>query len=328
MRVLLTGGAGFIGSHLARLLLGQGHAVWLYDNLATGKRSNVPRGATLRFGDLCDLNAFRRVCAREKPDVVVHLAAQANVRTSMADPAGDLRTNLSGGMNVLVAARAGLFGRLVFASSGGAIYGVQTELPCKESAVPRPLSPYGVAKLAFERYADCLKENRFELINLRLGNVYGPFQNPEGEAGVVAIFAQKMLSGNPPIIFGNGRQTRDYVYVEDVVRAFALALRGPEGTYNIGTGQETSILRLYERLTKLTAFRGEPRWLPRMAGEVTRNALDCRLARLRLGWRAEVSLDAGLALAVDRCKLNPLAVRVRGARREGAGLALALGARA
>lgn len=311
MKVLVTGGAGFIGSHLVKLLISQGHTVAVFDNLSTGKKENVPGGAALHVGDLLDRDRFRRVCVEEKPESVIHLAAQANVRTSLAQPTRDLETNLMGGMNVLLAGRDGFFGRLVFASSGGAIYGDQKDYPCRECSVAEPRSPYGISKLAFERYADCLKGDHFEVTHLRVGNVYGPGQDPRGEAGVVAIFTEAMLSGDRPRIFGDGRQTRDYVYVGDVARAFALALRGPQGIYNIGTGRETCLSWLFERLAQATGFRGSPTYLPPVPGELRRNVLDCEWARRRLRWEPKIELREGLSTTVDWFRAHSSRERAR-----------------
>lgn len=308
MRCLVTGGAGFIGSNLVDALLARGEAVTVVDDLSTGRRENLEpalgAGARLFELDVRDGEALGALVAEERPEVVFHLAAQIDVRRSVADPAFDAAVNVGGIANALEAGRAAGVRRFVFASTGGAIYGegAGQELPLAESAPIAPLSPYGQSKLAGEGYV-ALYERLYGLsgVSLRFGNVYGPRQDPLGEAGVVAIFCGRLRAGERPTVFGDGRQTRDYIYVGDVVAAaLAAAESGASGPVNVGTGVETDVLELAGRLAELGGAEGfEPEFAPPRAGEVQRIAIDPARAGRELGWRAETGLDEGLRLTLD-----------------------------
>ncbi len=307
MRALVTGGAGFIGSNLVDALLDAGHEVEIFDNLVTGRRSNldaaIERGAVLHELDIADAPAVAQQMQRFAPEAVFHLAAQIDVRKSVADPAFDARVNVEGTINLLEAARAAGARRFVFSSTGGAIYGETEVLPSPEMLEPRPEAPYGQSKFCAERYLQ-LHERLYGLssVALRYGNVYGPRQDPLGEAGVVAIFCGKLLAGEAATVYGDGRQTRDYVYVGDVVRANLAAVAASEirGEVNIGTGQEVSVLDLVAALNDLaaeTGFRVEH--APARAGEVQRSCLDVTRAREVLGWMAQMELAEGLRITLE-----------------------------
>jgi UDP-glucose 4-epimerase len=307
MRSLVTGGAGFIGSNLVDALLARGDEVTVVDDLSTGRRSNLESalaaGAELVELDIRDGEGLGRLAAEKRPDRVFHLAAQIDVRKSLSDPFFDAAVNVGGTANVLDAARAGECGRVVFVSTGGAIYGEGEgqQLPLAEDAPIAPLAAYGQSKYAAEGYL-ALYERLYGLsgISLRLGNVYGPRQDPLGEAGVIAIFCGVLREGGQPTVFGDGSQTRDYIYVGDVVAA-ALAAAESEvtGPINIGTGRETSVLDLVEALRTLGGredFAAE--LAPERPGEVQRITLDASRAERELGWRPETGLEEGLRLTL------------------------------
>ena len=308
MRCLVTGGAGFIGSNLADALLARGDEVTVVDDLSTGRRDNLDQalaaGAELAELDIREAAALLELAAERKPEVVFHLAAQIDVRKSLADPAFDASINVGGTANVLEAARGCGCGRVVFVSTGGAIYGEGDgqELPLGEDAPIAPLSAYGQSKYAGEGYL-ALWERLYGLstVSLRLGNVYGPRQDPLGEAGVIAIFCGLLRSGGRPTVFGDGTQTRDYIYVGDVVTA-ALAAADSEATgpLNVGTGRETSVLELVEALEKLGGVESfEPEFAPPRTGEVQRITIDASRAERELGWRAGTDLAEGLRITLD-----------------------------
>jgi UDP-glucose 4-epimerase len=292
MRVIVTGGAGFIGSHLAERLLARGDEVHVVDDLSTGKRENVPAGATLHVRDVCD--PLDEITGSVRPHAIAHLAAQADVRVSVAEPVRDATVNVVGTVSVLEAARAA-GARVVFASTGGAIYGECTR-PAREDDPRLPLSPYGTAKLAGEEYlASFSRLHGATHVSLRFGNVYGPRQDPHGEAGVVAIFLGRLRDGEPCRIFGDGTQTRDYVYVGDVVEAMTAAVDADAGgTFNVGTGLETSVLELYEACREAAGSDAPPVHEPARAGELDRSVLDPELLEQQLGFRAATSLAEGL----------------------------------
>jgi UDP-glucose 4-epimerase len=305
MRALVTGGAGFIGSHLVDALVARGDKVLVVDDLSTGKHENLDQakanGVTLEVGDITDARVLLTTLEAFKPEAVFHLAAQIDVRKSMADPAFDARLNVIGTLNVLEAAVRMGASRLVFTSTGGAIYGEgvgrEGELPFTESARCAPDSVYGQSKLAAEGYAGLYdRTGRIAVATVRLGNVYGPRQDPALEAGVVAIFSDLARDGGRPTVFGDGLQTRDYVHVADVVAGILAANgSGSNGPFNIGTGVETSVLELAETIGRLAEREDfEPHFAPARAGEVQRTALDVGLAERDLGWRAQKSLEAGL----------------------------------
>jgi UDP-glucose 4-epimerase len=300
MKVLVTGGAGFIGSHLVDRLVQEGHEVVVVDNLVTGKRRNINRAA--RFYKL-DIQSWRleRVFRNERPNVVMHLAAQMDVRKSVEDPMFDAQVNVLGTLNVLQQSVKHGVRKVIFSSSGGAIYGEQEIYPAPESHVTRPLSPYGLSKLCGEQYLSYYQRiSGLQAVSLRYANVYGPRQDPEGEAGVVAIFIQKMLNNEQAVINGNGRQTRDFVFVEDVVEA-NLAVMGQEtqGTYNVGTGVETSINDLFRILIQHTGSTCKEVHGPAKKGEQARSVIDNTKLRHELSWEPKADLSGGLKKTVE-----------------------------
>jgi UDP-glucose 4-epimerase len=295
MKIVVTGGAGFIGAHSARVLLSRGHEVHAVDDLSHGKREAVPEGAKLH---VLDVRSREMIALAEslRPDAILHLAAQMDVRKSVADPADDASINVLGTINTLEAARRAGTKRFVFASSGGAVYGEQDRFPCDESHPRRPASPYGTSKLCGEEYLLLwTRLHGLSTLALRYANVYGPGQDPMGEAGVVAIFCGKMLKGETPIINGDGLQTRDYVYVEDVALANALGLEGSaNGALNVGTGRETNVVEIAQGLKAALGFTGEIKHGPPAPGEQRRSVIDPSAIGSVLGWRPKVRLDDGL----------------------------------
>jgi UDP-glucose 4-epimerase len=307
MRALVTGGAGFIGSHVVDALVARGDDVLTLDDLSTGRRENLTgalaAGARLTEASITDATAVADAFADIQPEIVCHLAAQIDVRRSVSDPVYDLGVNVGGTINLLESARESGIERFVFASTGGAIYGEGEgrELPLDEAAERLPRAPYGQSKLAAEGYLD-LYRRLYDLhaTALRLGNVYGPRQDPLGEAGVVAIFASALLAGRRPRVFGNGEQTRDYVFVDDVAQAFVAALaRDGDGAYNIGTGQETSVNGLGRAIATSAGTTFDPNLAPPRLGEVERISIDPARAGRDLGWRAAHELDQGLRITVE-----------------------------
>ncbi len=297
MNILVTGGAGFIASHVADAFVEAGHRVTIVDDLSTGRRTNVNPRATFFEMDIRD-PGIERLLARERFEVLCHHAAQVNVRRSVADPVGDAGINVVGSLRIFEQARRAGVKRLIFASSGGAIYGEQDRFPADEDHPQRPVSPYGVAKLAAERYLACYRVlYGLDTVALRYANVYGPRQSPHGEAGVVAIFAHLMSTGGAPVINGDGGQTRDYVYVGDVVRANLLALdcRGSR-TYNVGTGIENDVTALFRTLRDLLRPECPEVHGPAMPGEQRRSCIDPSLIGAELGWKPAVSLVDGLRM--------------------------------
>ncbi len=297
MRVLVTGGAGFIGSHTVDALVATGaHQVSILDNLCAGKREQINPRAAFYLADLRDAQAVTKAVEHERPEVIVHLAAQMDVRRSVADPAFDAQVNLVGFLNLMEAARECGLKRVIFASTGGAIYGEQEVYPCDENHPRQPVSPYGVAKFSTEAYLFFYKvQYGIDYVAQRYANVYGPRQDPHGEAGVVAIFCGRLLEGKPCTIFGDGGQTRDYVYVGDVVRANLAAISAPvSGAFNIGTGVETDVNQLYGALVSAAGRGGPPNYAPARPGEQRRSVISPARAARELGWRPEVSLEQGL----------------------------------
>ena len=300
MKVLVTGGAGFIGSHLVDRLILEGHDAVVVDNLVTGKRRNINRAATFYKMDVQSWR-LERAFRNERPNVVMHLAAQMDVRKSVEDPMFDAQVNVLGTLNVLQQAVKHGVRKVIFSSSGGAIYGEQETYPAPETHVLRPLSPYGLSKLCGEQYLSYFQRvSGLQAVSLRYANVYGPRQDPEGEAGVVAIFIQKMLNNEQAVINGNGRQTRDFVFVDDVVEA-NLAMMGQEtqGTYNVGTGVETSINDLYRILVQHTGSTCKEMHGPAKKGEQARSVIDCTKLRQEVSWEPKADLSERLKKTVE-----------------------------
>jgi len=300
LNLLVTGGAGFIGSHVAEALLGNGHRVLVVDDLSTGREENLPVGVEFEKMDIRH-PALGRVMNSFRPEMVFHLAAQMDVRRSVADPSFDAEVNILGTLRLAEAARVAGCRKVIFSSTGGAIYGEQEVFPAPESHPCRPESPYGLSKFCAERYLEYFSHHGGPaFVALRYANVYGPRQNPHGEAGVVAIFCEKMLRADTPVINGDGRQTRDFVFVGDVVRANLLAMvEGVQGVFNIGTGVETDINWLAGELARLCGFSRPVPHGPAKPGEQQRSSVDATLAAQVLGWRPQVSLEKGLQLTVD-----------------------------
>ncbi len=306
-RVLVTGGAGFIGSHIAEAYQAAGWDVTALDDLSRGKAAQVPKGVPLIVADIRS-EAAREAVATGRFEVLNHHAAQIDVRLSVERPALDADINIAGFVNLLDGAARGAVRRVVFASSGGVVYGNPDTIPTPESAPKRPVSPYGVSKLAGEHYLRALGDlHGFEGVALRYANVCGPRQDPKSEAGVVSIFVSRLLAGNPLSVFGDGRQTRDYVSVKDVARANVMAstVAMPLGedhdtrAFNIATGIERSVLELAEAVGRVVGRRPELRMEAARPGEILRSALDVRKADRVLGWRPEVAFEDGLAMLMD-----------------------------
>ncbi|MGQ0825217.1 MAG: GDP-mannose 4,6-dehydratase [Actinomycetota bacterium] len=310
MKALVTGGAGFIGSTLVDRLLAEGWKVDVIDDLSSGSLTNLAEartqpGRNFSFQRL-DVSspAVMELITHRRPDVVFHLAAQADVRVSVQRPAFDATVNIIGSLNVLEGCVAAEVKKVVFAASGGTLYGTPDELPVREGQPQRPESPYGVAKKAVGDYLHYYREIRgLEHTALALANVYGPRQDPHGEAGVVSIFAGKLLRHERPTVFGDGKQTRDFVYVDDVVDAFVRATEKGGGLLlNIGTGEETSVQQLFDVMARLTGFKQPARYAPPRPGDLQRSALDPSRAEIHLGWRPWTALDEGVARTLEHFK--------------------------
>jgi len=304
MRALVTGGAGFIGSNLVDGLLDRCDEVTVIDNLSSGRADNLAsareRGIEFFDQDIRDGEALKRIFAGTRPDIVFHLAAQIDVRKSIEDPAFDATVNVIGTINVLEAARSSGVKRVVNTSTGGAIYGEAEVMPTPETVTPKPMSAYGQSKYCAERYCGWY-ERLYDLsaVTLRYGNVYGPRQDPHGEAGVIAIFAGRALEGRPPVVFGDGRQTRDYTFVGDIVAANLAAAAHPEahGEYNVGTGVESSVLEVIAALREAVGDSEDglrPEFRPPRTGELQRSSLDVSRAKAELGFTAGTSLVEGM----------------------------------
>ena len=294
MQVIVTGGAGFIGAHTCRALLAKGHRVTAVDDLSHGKREAVPDGVELVVLDVRDPKLMTEM-EKRRPDAVVHLAAQMDVRKSVADPLFDASVNVLGTLSALESARRAVVRRFVFASSGGAVYGEQDVFPASEAHARRPASPYGASKLCGEEYVELYRRaHGMSTLCLRYANVYGPGQDPLGEAGVVAIFLHQLLEGRTPRINGDGLQTRDFVYVEDVARANLLGVESAaSGALNIGTAREANIVQLAENLVKATGGP-KPTHGPPAPGEQRRSVIDPAAAKKALGWEPRVGFEEGL----------------------------------
>lgn len=302
MKIIVTGGAGFIASHIVDAYIADGHEVIVIDDLSTGKKEFVNKAARFYEADIRDKKQIEDIIHTQKPDVINHHAAQISVRESVEDPLNDLEVNLIGLLNLLESSKKIGLKKFIFASSGGVVYGEADILPTPESYTPlKPQSPYGVTKLASEYYLHFYYQHyKIPYIALRYSNVYGPRQNPHGEAGVVAIFANKLLQSEIPVINGDGLQTRDYIYISDVVNANVRSLKTPTvGSFNVGTGIETNVIEIFKNLrsiigSKINAKHGPPKF-----GEQRRSCLDCNLARKILNWEAKVKLKEGLIHTVE-----------------------------
>lgn len=301
MKLIVAGGAGFIGSHIVDDLHSRGHDVLAIDNLSSGRRENLDSRVPFIELDLLERDGLTKLIGVEKPDAVIHLAAQKSVGASVEDPVHDAHENVIGSLHVLEACRMAGTRKVVFASTGGALYGETTQLPTLESHPMFPESPYGISKLAVEHYLRFYSHvHGFQTVSLRMANVYGPRQDPFGEAGVIAIFCRRALSGQGVTIFGDGLQTRDYTYVKDAARAFVLAVEQDASmTVNIGTGVETSLLELTDHLEKIVGHKIERSHAEARPGEIRRSCLNASLAAQLLGWEPRFSLEQGLAETVE-----------------------------
>ncbi|MEA2684486.1 MAG: UDP-glucose 4-epimerase [Chloroflexota bacterium] len=300
MKVLVTGGAGFIGSNLADQLVEDGHDVVVVDDLSSGKRSQVPAGANFYHMDV-ESRWLDRVIERERPEAVCHLAAQISVSRSVREPLFDARVNIIGSIGLLAACQAHGVGRVVFASTGGAIYGDADTIPTPETYIAAPVSPYGASKLSFEHYLHVYRAvHGLSSVALRFANVYGPRQDPHGEAGVVAIFSRALLRGDKAVINGDGKQTRDYVFVGDVVAALTAALRSDvTGSYNVGTASETDVNALYRMIAAAAGTDADAEHAPARPGEQLRSCVAVDRIAADLGWQPRVALAEGIPLTVD-----------------------------
>ena len=296
MKVLITGGAGFIGSHLLDNYISAGHQVSVIDNLSSGDKSRIPDTVALHVTDIRDTGAISEIVTAERPDLILHLAAQISVRESVADPSTDFDTNARGTLNLLIAAQQ-IGARIVMASTGGAMYGDGVPLPTPEETEPKTQAPYGISKRCAEEYLSLFNRlHGSRHVSLRLGNVFGPRQDPHGEAGVVAIFCGQIARGETPTIFGDGQQTRDYVYVADIVRAFDAAANynGPTSVLNIGTGRGTSVIELLDAVNTAAGTSIAGNHAPERAGEWRYGALDSSRAATELDWSATTSVADGI----------------------------------
>ena len=296
MRIIVTGGAGFIGSWICEAYISDGHEVLVIDNLSTGSENNIPSEAEFIECDVRDCTKLEKAFRQFRPEVVNHHAAQINVRDSVENPSLDAEINISGSLNVLRLCVEHKTEKFIFSSTGGALYGEPGRLPADESTPTLPLSPYGISKLTTENYVRYHSKNHgFGHVILRYANVYGERQNPEGEAGVIGIFCENIINEKPCLIFGDGEQTRDYVHVSDVFQANLLAASlKEEGTFNIGTSVESSVNEIASILSEVTKTEFRIVHEKQRPGEVRRISLDCSLAAERLGWRPQVPLGEGL----------------------------------
>ena len=300
MKILVTGGAGFIGSNLAHALCAKKNDVVIIDDLSMGRLENIPEGAKFHQIDITE-PVIDKIFEREKFDIVFHLAAQMDVRKSVEDPANDAQVNILGGINLLVSSARYKVKKFIFSSTGGAIYGEQDYFPADENHPLRPVSPYGISKLAFEKYLYYFNlQFGLPYVALRYANVYGPRQNSKGEAGVVAIFCEKLLRGDKAFVNGDGLQTRDFVYVGDVVKANLLAMEYPgKGEFNVGTGIETDINAIFERIKSATGSSQKRINREAMPGEQKRSVISHKLINSRMGWTPTVALDEGIKKTVE-----------------------------
>jgi UDP-glucose 4-epimerase len=303
MKALVTGGAGFIGSQVADALIEKGIRVEIIDNLSTGRKENIPAKAVFHHLDIRSED-IHKLFAQSKFDVMYHLAAQMDVRKSVADPAYDAQANILGGINLLQACKNSGVKKVIFSSTGGAIYGEQIEFPAKENHPQNPCSPYGISKLAFEKYLQFYhSEYGLKYIALRYANVYGPRQRGDGEAGVVAIFFERLLAGQKAVIYGDGGQTRDFTFVGDVVRANLAAIDHPEiGAFNVGTGLETDINELFDNIKDIVGSKQDRIHEPGKPGEQRRSVIDNSLIKKAMGWQPRFDLRQGLTKTAEYFK--------------------------
>lgn len=295
MNILVTGGAGFIGSWVAEAYISSGHDVLVIDNLSTGTPENISPNADFEKCDILDVKELERIIKSFKPEVINHHAAQINVRNSVSDPEFDARTNIIGTLNLLDLSRKYGTSKMIFASTGGAIYGEPSRIPADESTIAMPISPYGASKLCAENYLSLYKRMYdIDFVSLRYSNVYGKRQNPSGEAGVISIFCRNVIDRISCKVYGDGEQTRDYVYCEDVANANLKALDAPTGIYNIGSSEQTSIKQLIEKLKVITNRDFEIIHTAERQGDIRHISLDNNLARENLGWTPATTLDVGL----------------------------------
>ena len=293
MKVLVTGGAGFIGSHLVDRLIKEDHKVVVVDNLSTGKKENLNPKARFYQIDIQDPE-IPQIFQKEKPEVVFHFAAQIDVRKSVKDPMSDAKVNILGSLNLLGNCKKYKVKKFIFASSVG-VYGEPKTLPVKENHPLNPIAPYPVTKLAIEKYLNYFQTQGLDFLSLRYSNIYGPRQSSGGEGGVVAIFIDKILKGERPIIFGNGKQTRDFLYVDDAVKAAILALNAPSSSiYNVGTNKEITINDLLELLSKILKVKVKPIFQSLRQGEIIKSRVDYSKAKKELNWQPKYNLEEGL----------------------------------
>ena len=313
MRILVTGGAGFIASHVSEGYLRAGHSVAIVDDLSTGKRENIPAAAKFHRCDITDLPALERIIAEERPEIINHHAAQMDVRRSVREPLFDARVNILGALGLLELAVKYEVRKILYASTGGASYGEVKNVPVDETHATAPICHYGVSKLTFERYLFLYKHlYGLNYTVMRYPNVYGPRQNPYGEAGVVAIFALQMLRGDQPTIYGDGSKTRDYVFIDDIVSAnLTLLTKGDGETLNLGWGQPVSDFQIFEQVRTATGYSDRPKYAPVRRGEVDHIALNGGRARAIAGWTPKISLQEGIPRTVNfirqsnACAANP-----------------------
>jgi len=301
MKALVSGGAGFIGSHLADALVSQGEEVLVVDDLSSGLRENVSPKAHFKKIDICDFPRLEKVFQEFRPEVVFHLAAHIDLRESFKNPVHDAQSNILGSLNLLELMRDSGAQKFVFSSTGGAIYGEASKIPTPETYFAIPASPYGISKLVVEYYLNVWRKlHGINFVALRYSNVYGPRQGGRGEAGVVSIFISKLIKSEQISIFGDGEQTRDFVYVTDVVSANLAAARfGESGVFNVSTGVGTSVNEIFEKLKNLALSDSDLVYGPTVKGEIPRSVLDPRLAKRVLGWNPKVPLDQGLAETLE-----------------------------
>lgn len=307
MKILVTGGAGFIASHIADAFIKKGHKVIVVDNLSSGRKEFVNPEATFYQADITNRQEIDKIISKEKPVVITHHAAQISVRNSVDDPVNDANVNIIGLLNLLETGRMNNLKKIIFASSGGVVYGDAKVIPTSETYTPlQPISPYGVTKLASENYLYFYyRSYGIHFIALRYSNVYGPRQNPYGEAGVVAIFANKLLSGQTPVINGDGLQTRDYIYVSDVVKSNLVALETKEtGAFNIGTGKETNVVELYDQIKTIIGSNIKANFGPAKQGEQKVSCLDVKKAKQKLNWYSRTDLEDGLKKTISYFRKN------------------------